>query len=426
MDLSWLNLLVASTARRFRLGVGGNARYALFGYVHPIPFLSSQIVYISTASIAYPHHRGAVRAEVAGRLDPSNLPAGTFVLSTCLRMEITVAGDEPDLERSLSVMLGELRESARPDVRVGESAVTHLFRVAAGLESPILGEQEILTQFRQALIRAEQEGRVGGLFAGLLETAVAAGRRARELLPDSPHDSLAAVAAQVVGSADRVAVLGSGLMATAAVHGLLGLPSPPSVTVVARNPDKVAIEGVEVWPFDRAAEALSAFPAVVSATSAKRLLVDDDAMAAAVLRRTLPLTLVDMAMPPDFEPPDGAAVDYLGIDDLARMADRRPRREDADAFVQAAAADAYRQFVNHHRVGPVIGELMRTADAVVDRTVDRFAGRLGRGDDRAVLQQAAHTVARTLLAGPVAYLKQADRAPEVVDAIADAFGLDDD
>jgi len=341
-------------------------------------------------------------------------------------MEITVAGDEPDLERSLSAVLGELRESARPDVRVGGSAVIHLFRVAAGLESPILGEKEILTQFRQALIRAEQEDRVGGLFAGLLETAVATGRRARELLPDSPHDSLAAVAAQVVGSADRVAVLGSGLMATAAVHGLLGLPSPPSVTVVARNPDKVAIEGVEVWPFDRAAEALSAFPAVVSATSAKHLLVDDDAMAAAVLRRTLPLTLVDMAMPPDFESPHGAAVDYLGIDDLARMADRRPRREDADAFVQAAAADAHRQFVNHHRVGPVIGELMRTADAVVDRTVDRFAGRLGGGDDRAVLQQVAHTVARTLLAGPVAYLKKADRAPEVVDAIADAFDLDDD
>ena len=137
-------------------------------------------MYISSASIAYPNHRGAVRAEVAGRLDPSNLPAGTFVLSTCLRMEVTVAGDEPDLERSLSVMLGELRESARPDVRVGESAVTHLFRVAAGLESPILGEQEILTQFRQTLIRAEQEGRVGGLWTRLgasIQAAMIAAKR---------------------------------------------------------------------------------------------------------------------------------------------------------------------------------------------------------------------------------------------------------
>ena len=98
----------------------------------------------------------------------------------------------------------------------------------------------------------------------------------------------------------------------------------------------------------------------------------------------------------------------------------------APPLMRAAAAAAYRQFVNHHQVGPVIGELMRTADDIVDRTFDRFVGRLGRGDDRAVLRQTAHTVARTMLAGPVAYLKQADREPEVVDAIADAFGLDDD
>lgn len=381
---------------------------------------------VSSASFAYPHHDGSVRAEVAGRLDLRDLPAGTFLLATCLRMEITIAGDESDLGRLVSSMFGKLSEPARPSVRIDEDAVTHLFSVAAGLESPILGEKEILTQFRRALIRSEEKGRVDGLFARLLETAVAVARQARELLPQSPHNSLAAVAAQAIGTADRVAVLGSGLMATAAVHGLLALPAPPSVTVVARNPDKVTIEGVEVWPFDRAAETLSTFPAVVSATSAKRRLVDDDAMAAAVSRRMESLTLVDMAMPPDFTPPEGAAVDYMGIDDLARMADRRLRRDDADTLVRAAAADAYRQFVNHHQVGPVIGELMRTADDIVDRTFDRFVGRLGRGDDRTVLRQTAHTVARTMLARPVAYLKQADREPEVVDAIADAFGLDDD
>ncbi len=417
---------MAAGARRFRLRVGRDPGYAHQPYVLPIPLFGSQIVHVSSASFAYPHHDFDVRAEVARRLDSRNLPAGTFVLATCLRMDITVAGDESELERSLSAMFGELHTSERPRVRIDEGAVTHLFRVAAGLESPILGEREILTQFRQALIRSEERGRVGGLFAKLLETAVAVGRQARELLPESPHNSLAAVAAQTIGTADRVAVLGSGLMATAAVHGLLALPAPPSVTVVARNPDKVTIDGVEVWPFDRAAEALSSYPVVISATSAKRRLIDEDAMAVAVSRRTVPLTLVDMAMPPDFASPDGDALDYVGIDDLARMADRRPRRGDADALVRAAAADAYRQFVNHDRVGPVIGELIRNADDIVDRTVDRFAGGLGRGDDRAVLRQTAHTVARTMLAGPVAYLKQADRDPEVVDAIADAFGFDDD
>ena len=380
---------------------------------------------ISSASFAYPHHGDTVRAEMAVRLNAGSLPAGAFVLSTCLRMEITVAGDRSELERALLATFGELGDSAPPDVRVGEDAVTHLYRVVAGLESPILGEQEILTQFRQTLIRAEEQGRVGGLFAKLLETAVAVGRQAREVLPESGHASLAAVAAQAIGTADRVAVLGSGLMATSAVHGLLGLPAPPSVTVVARHPEKVAIDGVEVWPFSRAGEALSTFPAVLSATSAKGRLVDDDLMAAAVLRRTAPLTLVDMAMPPDFGSFDGAAVDYLGIDDLARMAARRPRSRQADALVAAAATDAYRQFVEHHEIGPVIAELVRSADEIAESTVDRFAGRLGQGDDRAVLQQTAHTVARTLLAGPLAYLRKAERASDVVEDITEAFGLDD-
>ncbi len=385
----------------------------------------AKIVSISSASFAYPHHRDAVRAEMAGRIDTNNLPTGAFLLSTCLRLEITVSGDETDLKRSLFATFGELHESPPPDVRVGKDAVTHLFRVVAGLESPILGEQEILTQFRQTLIRAEEQDRVGGLFAKLLETAVAVGRQARELLPESGHASLAAVAAQAIGTADRVVVLGSGVMATSAVHGLLGLPAPPAVTVVARNPEKVAIDGIEVWPFSRAAEALSTFPAVLSATSAKGRLVDDEVLAGAVSRRTTPLTLVDMAMPPDFGSLEGAAVDYLGIDDLARMADRRPRSQRADALVAAAAADAYWQFIEHHDISPVIAELVRTADEIAENAVDRFAGRLGRGDDRAILQQTAHTVARRLLAGPLAYLRKTERASDVVDDITDAFGLGD-
>ena len=62
----------------------------------------------------------------------------------------------------------------------------------------------------------------------------------------------------------------------------------------------------------------------------------------------------------------------------------------------------------------------------VDPEVAGAAGRVGGGDDRAVLQPVANAVARTLLAGPVADLKEADRAPEVVEAIAAAFDLDDD
>jgi glutamyl-tRNA reductase len=310
-------------------------------------------------------------------------------------------------------------------IRSGEAAIAHLFRVAAGLESPILGEREILTQFRQALADAEERGSVTGLTAKLLETAVAVGRQARELLPDSPHDSMAAVAAQVVGGADRVAVLGAGLMAQAVVMGLLGLPAPPDVTVVARTPENVAIPGVTVRAMTAASEVIATFPAVVSATSAKQRLIPEAELAEALARRSDTLTLVDMAMPPDLLPPPGAAIRYVDIDELAGKAARRPRGEDADAMVNAAAAEAYRRFTDHHAVGPVIGGLMRAADEIVDRTVDRFAGRLGQGDDDRLLRQAAHTVARSLLASPVSYLRSGDRPAEAVDLIAAAFGIDE-
>lgn len=382
---------------------------------------------IASASFAYPRNDSAVRAELARRLLASSPLDGGFVLSTCLRVEVVVPGDESRVEQALRALFGNLAGEAAPQLRHGERAVTHLFRIAAGLESPILGEREILTQFRQGLIEAEDAGQVSGLFARLLETGVAVGRQARELLPGSPHDSMASVAAQAVGTADRVAVLGSGIMATAVVEALSMLPAPPRVTVVARHPEKVsAPPGGEVLPFGSAASVIAAFPAVISATAAKNRLLDHAALHEVVATRREPLLLLDMAMPPDFAPALPDPLTYLGIDDLARMADRRARSEEADAMVASAAADAYRRYRDHHEVGPLIGGLMAAADAIVEGSVKRFAGRLKDPADASVLQQTAHTVARALLARPVSYLNRGDRLPEAIDVIADAFGVDDE
>lgn len=349
------------------------------------------------------------------------------MLSTCLRVEMAVPGDEGALVKAIRDLFGDLGEEAAPQIRRGERAVAHLFRIAAGLESPILGEHEILTQFRQSLIEAEESGQVQGVFARVLETAVATGRQARELLPNSPHNSMAAVAAQTVGAADRVAVLGSGVMATAVVDGLMQLPAPPRITVLARNPEKVVDRPeIEVISLERAADVISGFPAVVSATSAKHRLIDDSTIASAVATRTEPLLIIDMAMPPDFRVPAGNGITYIDIDYLARLADRRSRSDEADAMVASAAAEAYRKYRDHHEVGPVIGNLMKSADEIVDAAVRRFSGRLSDGADVEVVRQTAHTVARTLLAGPVNYLKGEDRVPEAIDIIADAFGVEDE
>ncbi|MFP4074414.1 MAG: hypothetical protein ACLFVZ_10290, partial [Actinomycetota bacterium] len=168
------------------------------------------------------------------------------------------------------------------------------------------------------------------------------------------------------------------------------------------------------------------YPAVISATSAKKRLIGEDDLSEVVARRKTSLLLVDMAMPPDFKPAVDDDITYIAIDDLAKMADRRPRSDEADALVESAAIEAFRQYREHHEVGPLIGGLMSSADDVVDGVVTKFSGRLGDPSDEGVMRQAAHTVARTLLAGPVSYLKAEDRAPEAIDVIAAAFGIDDE
>jgi glutamyl-tRNA reductase len=207
------------------------------------------------------------------------------------------------------------------------------------------------------------------------------------------------------------------VMARSVVQALRGLPAPVDVTVVARRPEMVDAPGVDVRHFDSAPDVLAAFPAVISATSAKRRPVADEVMARSLSDRTGKLTLVDMAMPPDFHPPTDAAVEYFNIDDLARMADRRPRSEDADGYVEAAAADAYRKYAVSSEVGPVIGAMMSRADEVVESVVERFSGRLEDPSDVETLRQAAHTVARRLMAQPVEVAKQG----ESLETIASLF-----
>jgi glutamyl-tRNA reductase len=381
--------------------------------------------HLSAATFAYPEVEAATRAILAKsrkRIEPDG---SVFVFETCLRTEVVVAGGKDRLDEALGAAFGGITEVRTARVRTDLDAVEHLYRVAAGLESPVRGEGEVLTQFRQAVGRALERGEIAGIFARLLESGVAVGRQARESIPDRPYDSLAAVAAQVVGGEERVAVLGSGVMATAVVRALHSLPAPPPVTVVARSPERVWLDAVDVWGFDQALPALESFPAVVSATSAKHRLVDSTELADAVARRASHLTLVDMAMPPDFQPAPHEMVRYVGIDDLARLAERRPPSDQVDPLVRAGAVDAYRAYSNHHQLGPVIGGLTKRAEGIVEDAVARFGGRLRSEEDLAVLRQTAHTVARALIARPISYVKQADLAPEVVDIVADAFGVDE-
>ncbi|MEX1280565.1 MAG: hypothetical protein AB1Z57_09695 [Acidimicrobiia bacterium] len=349
---------------------------------------------------------------------PSAVPEHAFVLSTCLRHDVVFAGGDDEVAAVVDRVTGG---TPIRGVRLLSDldAAQYVFRVAAGLESPIVGEREIWTQFRKALADTKATGAVPGLLVRLLDQAVATGRLARDLLPARPHDSMGAVAAQMVGHLDHVAVFGSGEMARAVVDSLQMLPSPPTIVVAARRPETVAMEGVETVSFDTARRLLADHPAVISATSAKTRLVPADEVRVILAGRPDDLVLVDMAMPPDFDPGDAPHVTYVDIDDLARMASRRPRPTSADDAVRDAADDAYRRYRSHHDAAPVITDLVARADRIVDDVVARFGNRSG---DEAVLRQAVHTAARRLIADPLAFANAADADERSV--LAEAFRLD--
>ncbi len=385
---------------------------------------------ISSVSYAYPAVPGDDRAALASALGPlesalrrlAEAEVQAFVLPTCLRIEIAVTASQDRLDEALKILFRDTYEPSGSIRRSGIEAVEHLFRIVAGLESPVVGEREILTQFRHATTVACEHGGVNGSLRGLLDTAIATSRSAHKELPSDPRWSMAALAAGLTEPAGRVGVLGHGTIGRSVAEALLALPHHPTVEVFARRPETVDTEGVIARPLTEVHTELLTLPAVISATSAKTRLVPAEALAAILAERGEPLILIDMAMPPDFSPPAGSTVAYHNIDDLADLARDRIPRQDAENMVSRAATEFMHKIEAGRRTGTLIANLFGQADDAVDEVVERLAGRLTSPQDKALLEQAARTAARKVLHKPVQYL--AGDGTNEAGTIAAAFGID--
>lgn len=387
---------------------------------------------INSISFAYPAVSSEERALLATRLRSAKVAltllsqhgVTAFLLSTCLRLELVVSGSAEKLGEAVRVVFGDMALPSGKVQREGSSAVEHLFRIVAGLESPVIGEREILVQFRQAVTDSTDHGGADGPLIGLFGAAIASARAVRAELPEDPQRSMAAIAADLVGTADRVAVFGYGTMGRALTEAILDLDHEPAVEVYVRRPELVVDARVSVHPLSEAVLAVSESPAVISATSAKTRILPTDELRRALSRRTQPLTLIDLAMPPDFSPDEGALVDYFDIDHLASLAQTHIVRDGADRLVAEAADEFIRKAVSAQRTGHVIKHIFEHADEVVNDVVSRLAGKLTAPGDRELLTQAAHSAVRKVLDRPVRYV--AGEGTDDVGAIAAAFGVNAD
>ena len=343
-----------------------------------------------------------------------------FLLSTCLRVEIVWAGGPEVAPHLLTSLYGDHSMSGLAVLRTDRDLFLHLCRIAAGLESPVVGETEVLSQFRQAVAGITQPSDGGGDLARILESAVGVGRSTRRFLGPAPLGSLATLAAEAVASAPRVAILGGGVMARAAAQHL----SDAEVSVFARRPGVIA--GGSAHPWERVPHALATYPAVISTVPGGQTLFSEQVIVQALARRSQPLLLVDLGMPPAFSrPTETGQLSYLGVDDLAEsVGGLRP--PEAEQALITEADDAWRRITAPDRVGSIINAMVDQAERAVDEEVRRFANRLAVSDDpESVLRQLAHTVARRVLHRPISFVGSKAGGPDAIEAVAEAFGVDD-
>ena len=343
------------------------------------------------------------------------------------------------LARHVQADLAEL--TSHLYVHYEDAAVSHLFHVASGLDSMVVGEGQILGQVRDAYRRAQAAETVGRVLQALFPAALRVGKRCHaETDIDSAGRSvvtvgLAAVApAGVAGS--QALVVGAGSMAALAASTLVR--EGADVVIASRSADRAerlaGIVGGRAIELSRLSRALVDVDVVVSCTGAAEVVLSADMVEAAVRERGgRPLRVLDVALPRDVDLavhalPGVVAADLAtlaGRDDLAAAA------EDVGA-VRAIVADELAAFAGARRqaqVAPTVVALRAMADDVVASELARMGSRLPDLDARA-LEEITKTVRRVvdkLLHAPTVRIKELAAEPggaSYESALRELFALD--
>ncbi len=397
------------------------------------------------------------RVKALHELVGSDHVSEALVLATCNRIEVFAEverfhGGVTDVSRVLARQAGATVEELSPYVTVHyeEQAVAHLFTVAAGLDSMVVGETQVLGQLRSAYALARDEGTVGRALHPVAQRALRVGKRVHaETGIDRAGASLVSVALDRaearIGSLEgrRVLVVGAGSMGALSAATLARRGA--DVVVVSRTAASTqrlatAVEG-RAAGLDRLPDELALADVVVTCTGATGLVVPTDVVAAAMSGRTArSLVVVDLALPRDVDPAV-AGLPGVHVVDLALLQGERastPGRPTAGpvAADDIAAAHALietetallRAERQAAEVAPTVSALRSQAAEVVDAELLRLSTRLPDLDARA-RAEIARTVRRVvdkLLHEPTVRVKELSATQGETDyagALRALFGL---
>lgn len=375
------------------------------------------------------------------------------IVSTCNRTEIYVVAERfHDAYRDVRDLVSDLTYlppdefTDHLDVSWDADAVRHLFSVASGLDSVVIGEHEILGQVRTAWDSARTLGTAGPQLNLLFRSALECGKRARTETAISRSVTSVSQAA-VVMAADRlgsiegtsVVVLGAGAMGRGMVN-LLSDNRPAAIAVVNRSAAAAAevassVEGRAAGLADLTVELLSA-DVMFSATGASTPLVSRADMEAVMAARNgRPLLIVDIAVPRDVEPSvesiDG--ISLLDMEALQEFCDRglaeRRRELPAVQSIIDHELDKWADRASSRQVAPLLAAMFGTAEQVRTGELDRFAAKMATLDpaQREVIEALTRSIVAKLIHAPTVELKDAAgtaRGDRLAAAMRDLFHLD--
>jgi glutamyl-tRNA reductase len=359
-------------------------------------------------------------------------------LSTCNRTELYLVDPDPEAAeaRASKALLGEEVELYR---MTDEAAALHLFRVAAGLDSLVPGEGEILGQVRDAF----EAGARGPVLDRLFREALRVGKKVRTETainesPASVSSAAAALAQQVFGdlSGCRVLLVGAGEVSELAARALAarGATIAAVTSRTQANAEKLADAfDARAVPFAGLGSELEHADVVVSSTSSAEPILSREQVPD---RKGRPLFVIDLAVPRDVDPAVAELEDcYLyDIDDLQAvvresLSGRRREAERAEAIVEHEA-ERFRDWQASLRVVPAIASLRERAESIRSGELAKAEGRLeGLSEsERRTVESITTQIVNKLLHVPIVRLKQAAAAEGsgYVEVAKDLFGLPDD
>jgi glutamyl-tRNA reductase len=375
-----------------------------------------------------------------------------LVLATCNRIEIYAEVDRfHGSVEDLTALLAEHAASTMEDVlgslyvHYDEAAVAHLFEVATGLDSMVVGESQILGQVREALRDAQSDSSVGASLNALFQQGLRVGKRAHaETDIDHAGQSVVSVAlaeaAEVLGPLDkaRVCIVGAGSVAALTAASVRRHASAATIVICSRTQAHAtrlaASVGGRSARLEDLVDEIARADLVISCTGATGPVITAEMVTTATSDHdpSRPLVIVDLALPRDVEPAAAASADarIISLEALAESVHNGSALRDVVA-VKAIVAEEVSAFAaarDAARVAPTVVALRSMATAVVAAELERLWTRLGplSAAERDEITATVTRVADKLLHEPTVRIKQfAGRSPDssYADALAELFAL---